>query len=75
MVAKVDKQQVAVVAPAMDPSRQADGFADVAEAQLGAGVGTIGVHDQVGSLRGNFVEKVAPRFTAANLFVNPRGRG
>jgi hypothetical protein len=75
MVTQIDEQQVAVVALAMDPSRQADRFADVAEAQLGAAVGAIGVHNQVGSFGENFVEKVAPRFTGANLFVNPRGRG
>ena len=31
MVAEVDEQQMAVVALAVDPARQADGLADVAE--------------------------------------------
>jgi hypothetical protein len=58
----------------MDPTRKPDRFADVAGAQLGAGVGTIGVHEEVDLSAENGVGKAAPRFTAANSFVNPRGR-
>jgi hypothetical protein len=32
------------------------------------------VHEEVDLLTENVVEKAAPRFTAANSFVNPRGR-
>ena len=44
MVAQVDEQQLAVIALAVDPAGQADGFADVAFAKVGAAVGAIGVH-------------------------------
>jgi hypothetical protein len=58
----------------MDPSRQTDGLADVGGAELAAGVGTIGVHDEVGPSAGNCVEKVVPRFDSLNSFVNRTGR-
>jgi hypothetical protein len=73
MITQVDEEQVAVIALAMHPSREPDGLADVAGAQGCAGMGTIGVHDQVGSLAKNCGEKRAPRFTGTKLFVNPRG--
>jgi hypothetical protein len=75
MVAKVDKQQVAVIALAMDPSRQANCLTNVRGAELATIMGAIGVHDGVGSLTENVVEKPRPRFTGRNIFVNPRGRG
>jgi hypothetical protein len=75
VVAQVYEEQMTVIALAMDPSRKADRFADVAEAKLGAAMGSIGVHDDRLCSSGNFVEKVAPRFNAGKLFVNPRGRG
>jgi hypothetical protein len=74
MVAQVDEQQMPVVALAMDPTRKADRFAYVAEAQRRAIVGTVGVHREVDLSAENVVEKRAPRFTAANSFVNPRSR-
>jgi hypothetical protein len=43
-VAKVDEQQVAVIALAVDPARQLHALADVALAELAAAMGTIGVH-------------------------------
>src|SRR5205085_12006166 len=50
MIAQIDEQQMAVVALAMNPSRQADGLANVLGAQLGAGMGAVGVHLIVCSL-------------------------
>jgi hypothetical protein len=44
MVAQIDEQQVPVIALAVNPAGNPDGFADVAEAQLGAAVGTVSVH-------------------------------
>ena len=44
MVAQVDEQQIAMVALAMDPARQADGLAGLFGAELAAGVGAVGVH-------------------------------
>jgi hypothetical protein len=73
MVAQVHEEQVAVVTLAVDPAREPDRLTDVAETQLGAIVGTIGVHRQGDLSAANVMEKVAPRFTGANLFVNPRG--
>jgi hypothetical protein len=75
MVAKVDEQQMAVIALAMHPPRKANRLADIVEAQLRAVVGAIGVHDEFGSARAeNCGEKRAPRFNGGKLFVNPRGR-
>ena len=75
MVAKVDEQQMAVVALAMHPARQADGLTDVAGAQFGAVVGTIGVHDESALLERKIVEKSARRASMGrSIFVNPRGR-
>ena len=74
MIAKIDKQQMSMIALAIDPTREPDRSADVAKAQLGAGVGAIGMHREVDPLAQNVVEKAAPRFTGANPFVNPRGR-
>ena len=80
MVAQVDEQQMAVIALAVDPARQADGLADIARAQLGAAVGAIGVHAECrarlreAEMRARKAD--APRFTARrSSFVNPRGRG
>jgi hypothetical protein len=74
VVAQVDEQQLAVIALAMNPARQADRLADVACAQRGAGMGTIGVHQEVGLLAENAVENGAPRFTGGKAFVNPASR-
>jgi hypothetical protein len=75
MVSQIDEQQMAVIAPAVDPAREADRLADVGEPQLGAGVGAIGVHQEVDLSAENCGEKRAPRFDAGKAFVNPRGRG
>jgi hypothetical protein len=63
-----------MIALAMDPSRQAHRFADIAQAKFGAGMGTIGVHDEVDPLAADVLEKRGPRFTGGKHFVNPRGR-
>ncbi len=44
MVAQVDKQELAVVALAVHPAREAGGDAGIREAQRATGVGTISVH-------------------------------
>ncbi len=44
MVTQIDEQQIAVIALTVDPTRQADGLADLRLAELGAVVGAIGVH-------------------------------
>jgi hypothetical protein len=44
MVAQVDEQHAAMVAHAMHPARQADGFADIRLAQIGAGVAAVTMH-------------------------------
>ena len=44
MIAKVDEQHPAVVALAVNPPRQADGLANIGGAQLGAIMGSVGVH-------------------------------
>jgi hypothetical protein len=75
MVPQVDKEQMTVVTLAMHPAREANRFTDIALTQFGAGMGTIDVHDEVGSLAQNLVEKRAPRFTVSSLFVNPPGHG
>ena len=46
MIAQVDEQQPAMVAPAIDPAGQPDGLSDMFLAKLAAGVGAIGVHDE-----------------------------
>jgi len=56
----------------MDPARQANGFANIAGAQSSAIMGTVGVHEDQGSLGENCGEKRAPRFNAGKAFVNPR---
>ena len=48
MIAQVDEQQVPVIALSMHPSRKPDRFADIAQTQGGAGMGTIGVHREMG---------------------------
>jgi hypothetical protein len=76
MITQVYEEQMAVIALAVDPARKTYGFADVAGAQLGAGMCTVGVHAEVRArcaVMGG--KKRAPRFTAANIFVNPRGQG
>ena len=52
MIPQVDEQQMPMVALAMHPARKANGLADIAATQFGAVMGTIGVHDEVGSLSG-----------------------
>ena len=52
MVAQVNKKQVAVIALAMDPTRQADRFISMAQAKFAAGMRAICVH---GSLQGKIV--------------------
>ena len=47
MVAQIDEQHAAMVALAVDPARQADGRADIGGAQVGAVMGTVGVHGQL----------------------------
>jgi hypothetical protein len=74
VIAQVDEQQMAVVALSVDPSRQADRFADIAETQVSTAMGTIGVHDQFARWAENCGEKGAPRFDAGKLFVNPAAR-
>ena len=49
MVAQIDEEQMPVVALSVHPARKADRLTDVAGAQLGAIVGTIGVHIGSGS--------------------------
>ena len=44
MVAQVDEQEIAVVALAMRPAREANRLSVVGKPQLAAGVGAIGVH-------------------------------
>jgi hypothetical protein len=44
MVAQIDEQQTAMIAPPIDPAGQPDAAADVLLAQFAAGVGAIGVH-------------------------------
>jgi hypothetical protein len=72
MIAQVNEQQMAMVALAMDPARQANGLANIAGAQSSAIMGTVGVHEDQGSLGENCGEKRAPRFNAGKAFVNPR---
>ena len=50
VVAQVDEQQLAVVALAVHPARQAHGLPDVQGAQLAAVVGAIGMHWPLASL-------------------------
>ena len=45
MVAQIDKQQIAVIALAMDPAGQTDFLADVRRAKFGTIMGAICVHD------------------------------
>jgi len=46
MVAQVDKQQIAVIALAMDPAGQANGFADIRGSERGTIMGAICVHEE-----------------------------
>jgi hypothetical protein len=46
MVAQVDEQHAAMVADAMAPAGKPDGRADVAVAELAAGVGAVAVHER-----------------------------
>ena len=73
MVAQVDEQQMAVVALAVHPARQADGFADIACAKVGAAVGAIGVHAESRALLDAEMraEKRAPRFSGRETFCQP----
>jgi AMMECR1 domain-containing protein len=41
----------------MDPSRKADCFADITDAQSSAAMGTIGVHEEFDPLAENVVKK------------------
>ncbi len=45
MVAQIDKQQIAMIALAMNPARQADGFANITLAQISASMGAVAMHD------------------------------
>ena len=51
MVAQVDEQQVAVVALAVDPAREAGRLAGIVGAQRAAGMGAIGMHGITRSFR------------------------
>jgi hypothetical protein len=75
MIAQVDEQQVPVIALAMDPSRKADRFADVAQAQVGAGMGAIGVHDEIGSLSGKLWRKSRAALQGRKHFCQPARAG
>jgi hypothetical protein len=44
MIAKVDEDEVAMIAFAMHPARYTDGFADMGGAEFGANMSAIGVH-------------------------------
>ena len=44
MVPEVDEEQMAVIAAAMDPPRNADGLANVGSAELATIMGAIRVH-------------------------------
>src|SRR6185437_16615737 len=44
MVAQIDEDQPAMIAPAIDPARQPDGLSDIGLAKLAAIMGAIGVH-------------------------------
>ena len=45
MIPQIDEKQVAVVALAVQPSRQTDGLADMVWAQLAASVAAVGIHE------------------------------
>src|SRR3546814_4034962 len=47
MVAQIDEDEVAVIALAMYPTRDTDGFPGAVRAKLAAGMGAIGVHDGI----------------------------
>ncbi len=51
MVAKVDEQQAAMVADAVNPAGKADGLADVGLAKSGTGVAAVTVHGQILEVR------------------------
>jgi hypothetical protein len=53
MVAQVDEDQPAMIAPAIDPARQADSLSNILFAKLAAGMGAIGVHGKPLKIRGN----------------------
>jgi hypothetical protein len=58
MIAQVDEDEIAMIALAMDPSRDADGLSGMGGAQRAASVSAIGVHlfrplIQVPMLRGS----------------------
>ena len=53
MIAQINKQQMTVVAFAMNPPRQASSLSDIVEAQFGAGMCSIGVHDESALLNEN----------------------
>ena len=44
MVAQIDEQHAAMVADAVAPAGQSDGFTDMGFAEVAAGMGAIGVH-------------------------------
>ena len=52
MVAQVDEQHAAMVADAMTPARQANGFADIALAERAAGMGPVTMHGCLNDLGG-----------------------
>ena len=47
MIAQIDEQHAAMIALVVHPTRQANGVANIILGQLGAGMGTIGVHEKV----------------------------
>ena len=89
MIAKVDKQQVAVIALAVDPTRQPGRPPRIGEAQRSAGMSSIGVHWRMGPARHCRASRVhgtepgclsserqtARRHRPAVRFASPRASG
>ena len=71
MIAQVNEQQMAVVALAVDPAREADGFTDIGDAQLGAAMGAIGVHLETVLVRTMMAEN-ARRASMGESFLSTR---
>src|SRR3546814_18330921 len=63
MVAQIDEDEVAVIALAMYPTRDTDGFPGAVRAKLAAGMGALGVHDGISDC-----------FTPSRAGVSGRGR-
>ncbi len=78
VVAQVDEQQPAVVAHAVDPAREADGFADVGRAQRAAGVRAIAMERGTGAARGRIalglLFRLRVRHCAARFAAISRGK-